>query len=147
MWGAKKTIHLTELKKLVKKSWSKIGLRRQHTNNRLAEHKILKLEDELKISEAKLIWRWEKNKIPLGIKNIITEIDSNNLRNRKFVRNRDWSNDSIAYRLATRALKEIKEIEIARTKKGLVKKYKNSILLTNYNTPCTIRNCFICLNP
>ncbi len=46
----------------------KIGQRRQHTNNRLMENKILKLEDEIKISEVKLIWRWLKNKIPLGFK-------------------------------------------------------------------------------
>ena len=143
----KKTTSLSNLKKLIKKSWSKIGLRRQHTNERLVEHKILKLEDELRIAEAKIIWRWEKNKIPLGIKSIIIETDSNNLRNRKFQRDREWSNDSIAYRLATRAMKEIKDIEIARSKKGLVKKYKNTTLLTNYNTPCTSRNCYICLNP
>ena len=147
IWGAKKTTSLSNLKKLIKKSWSKIGLRRQHTNERLVEHKILKLEDELRIAEAKIIWRWEKNKIPLGIKSIIIETDSNNLRNRKFQRDREWSNDSIAYRLATRAMKEIKDIEIARSKKGLVKKYKNTTLLTNYNTPCTSRNCYICLNP
>ena len=113
----------------------------------LEKHKILKLEDELKVSEIKIIWRWLKNKIPLGLKDIIVEVTSNNLRNRKFQRNREWSHDSIAYRLATRALKEIKDIDIAKSKKGLVKKYKNSTLLVNYNTPCSSRNCYICLNP
>jgi len=60
VWGAKKSQQLTELKKLVKKYWTKTGQRRQHTNERLKEHKILKVEDELRIAEAKLIWRWEK---------------------------------------------------------------------------------------
>ena len=147
IWGSKKTASLTSLKKLIKKSWSKIGMRRQHTNERLLEHKILKLEDELSISEAKIIWRWEKNKIPLGIKSILTEIPTNNLRNRKFQRDREWSHDSIAYRLASRAMKEIKDIEIAKSKKGLVKKFKDTTLLLKYDTPCTIRNCYICINP
>jgi len=57
VWGAKKSQSLTELKKLLKKSWTKIGQRKQHTNERLKNHMILKLEDELKIAEVKLIWR------------------------------------------------------------------------------------------
>jgi len=64
---------LTELKKATKRIWSKIGLRRQHTNTRLIEHKILKIEDELKLAELKIIWRWMKNRIPLGLKDIISE--------------------------------------------------------------------------
>jgi len=64
-WGAKKTATLTELKRLIKKSWVKIGKRKQHTNERLIEHRILKLEDELKIAEAKIIWRWDKKKYHL----------------------------------------------------------------------------------
>ena len=122
-------------------------MRRQHTNDRLREHKIIKLEDELRIAEVKIIWRWLKDKFPLGIKDITVEITTNNLRNRKFQRDREWSHNSIAYRLVTRALKEIKDIEIAKSKKGLVKKYENTMLLVNYNTPCTLRNCYICLNP
>jgi len=144
VWGAKKSQSLTELKKAVKKSWTKIGQRRQHTNERLREHKILKLEDELRISEVKIIWRWEKKKIPQGLKEIIVEETGLNLRNRKFKRNHNWNQDSIAYRLANRAKNEIKEIEIAKSKKGLTKKYKNNICLVNFNTQCRIRNCFIC---
>jgi len=52
--------------------------------------------------------------------------------------------DSIAYRLATRANKEIKEIEIARSLKGLSRKYKNNYVLIDYATPCRIRNCRFC---
>jgi hypothetical protein len=48
--GSKKTNSLTELRKTVKKIWTKIGPRYQHTNDRLKELKILKLEDELKNS-------------------------------------------------------------------------------------------------
>jgi len=144
VWGAKKTQSLTELKKSVKKSWTKIGKRKQHTNERLSEHKMLKLEDELEIAEIKLIWRWQTHKIPMGLRNLIEERNINNLRNRQFVRHRLWNQDSIAYRLATRAKKEIKEIEIARSKKGLVKKYKNKKWLVSYATNCRIRNCFIC---
>jgi len=107
-------------------------------------NKILKLEDELKIAEIKIVWRWLKNKIPLGLKDIIEERNVANLRNRHFIRDRHWKQDSIAYRLATRAKNEIKDIEIARSKKGLTKKYKNKILLVEYNTPCRIRNCLIC---
>ena len=54
--------------------------------------------------------------------------------------------ESIAYRLATRAKNEIKEIEIARSKKGLTKKYINKCLLIDYAQPCRIRNCLNCQN-
>ena len=73
----------------------------------------MKLKDELRTAEMKMIWRWEKKKISLGLKNIITEIDQNRLRNRKFFREVRWKQDNISYRLATRAMKDIKDIEIA----------------------------------
>ena len=92
-----------------------------------------------------MIWRWEKKKIPLGLTEIVKENNNRNLRQRKFIRDIRWNNDSIAYRLATRAMKEIKEIEIARSKKGLVKKYRNMIILT-YTNNCRIRNCLYCNN-
>ncbi len=100
--------------------------------------------DELRMAEIKMIWRWEKKKIPKGLKDIIEENTNLNLRNRKFERHRRWNQDSVAYRLAIRANKEIRDIEIARSKKGLVKKYKNNICLVEYDTRCRIRNCFIC---
>ena len=64
VWGAKQTLEKTELKKQLKKIWSKIGLCKQHTNERLKEHRILKLEDEIKLAEMKIIWRWEKTRFP-----------------------------------------------------------------------------------
>jgi hypothetical protein len=122
----------------------KNGKRKQHTHERLREHKILKLEDELKIAEAKIIWRWNKKKIPLGLRSIIEERHDNRLRNRQFVRDHRWTQESIAYRLSPRATKEIKDIEIAKSKKGLVKKNRNKTFLIDYNTNCRIRNCCIC---
>jgi len=85
-----------------------------------------------------------QKKIPLGLSSIIEERHDNRLRNRQFVRNHNWSQDSIAYRLSTRASKEIKEIEIAKSKKGLVKKLRNKAFLIDYNSNCRIRNCYIC---
>ncbi len=90
--------------------------------------------------------RWTKKRLPLGLKDIITERVGRNLRNRQFVRERSWRQDSIAYRLATRAKNEINEIEIARSKKGLTKKYINKCLLIDYAQPCRIRNCLNCQN-
>jgi hypothetical protein len=143
IWGAKKSTKLTELKTQLKKIWKKIGTYPQHTNAKLIEHGILRLEDELKIAEIKIIWRWNNKKIPKGLANIIQEREVVQLRNRQFVRNNNWKHDSISYRLATRAKNEIKDIVIAKSKKGLTKKYKKSILL-NYNIPCNTRNCYIC---
>ncbi len=135
---------MTELKKFLKKIWSKIGQRRLHTNQRLTEHKILKLNDELKLAEMKLIWRWEKKKIPSGLKNILIENNTRTLRNRQFRREPRWKSDSIADRLAVRATKEIQNITIAKSINGLKNKIKKTCLLVDYNTQCNIRNCFIC---
>jgi hypothetical protein len=144
VWGAKKTSTLTELKKLIKKIWTKIGPRHIHTNERLQNLKILKLEDELEISESKIVWRWLKSKIPTGLKDVIVERVKIYLRKRQFIRERDWKLDSISYRLATRAKNNCVELELARSKKGLAKKLKNNTLLIKYNTQCNIRNCNIC---
>jgi hypothetical protein len=142
-WGAKKNSGRKELIKQLKRTWIKIGPRKMHTNKRLINFNIYKLEDEIRIQEAKVIWRWEKNKIPDGLKDIIEEKRDRDLRNRQFVRHRNWKQDSIAYRLATRAIKEITEIECARSNTGLKRKFKKMIRLT-YEGDCRIRNCFIC---
>ncbi len=60
-----------------------------------------------------------KKRIPLGLKDIITERVGRQLRNRQFIRERTWRQDSVAYRLATRTKTELNEIEVARSKKGL----------------------------
>ena len=67
-----------------------------------------------------------------------------NSRKRSFERDRLWKQDSLSYRLATTAIKEIDEIQIAKSKKGLKNKYINKCLLIDYVTPCRTRNCFIC---
>jgi len=128
---------------LLKRIWTKIGPRFQHTNERLLNTNILKFDDEIKLQEVKLIWRWDKNKIPKGLINLITENRGRELRNRQFQRSHGWKKSSISYRLATRAMKEINEITCARSKNGLKNKYKRIIRLT-YTGNCRIRNCYIC---
>ncbi len=142
-WGAKKSIDRANLVKQINKSWLKIGKKYQHTHNRLKEHSLFKLEDEIRMQEAKLIWKWEKKKIPKGLNGILTEENTRRLRSRKFTRKPKWKQNSISFRLATRAMKEIDEISCARSKLGLKRKFKKIIQL-NYNTDCSNRNCFIC---
>jgi hypothetical protein len=43
-----------------------------------------------KIAEIKIIWRWDKKKLPHGLKNIISETTGAALRNRKFNRPLSW---------------------------------------------------------
>ncbi len=142
-WGAKKSNNRTDLITTLKRVWSKIGPRRIHTNERLSNFGIFKLEDEIRIKEVKVIWKWLKNKIPDGLKDIITERNTRNLRNRQFTRDNSWKQSSISYRLATRAMKEIDEICCARSITGLKNKYKK-IIKSSYQGACNIRNCYIC---
>ncbi len=144
VWGAQNTNSLSDLKKLLKKIWSKIGQRRIHTNQRLAEHKILKFVDEVKLAEMKIIWRWTKKKIPKGLNDIIVENQNRILRRRQFIRDPSWTTNSIASRLAKRSIQEIDHIEIARSLNGLKNKMKKNCFLLEYNTQCNIRNCYIC---
>jgi len=60
------------------------------------------------------------------------------------VREHSWKTDSIAYRLATRSNNEMKDIEIAKSKRGLGRKYKNNSILIDYVIPCRVRNCRFC---
>ena len=95
------------------------------------------------LSEVKLIWRWEKKKIPTGLEQILVEKNDRQLRRRKFERGQRWKLDSISNRVATRAVTEISEIEKINTKSTLKNHYKKRIINT-YRTDCRIRNCFIC---
>ena len=52
-----------------------------HTLNRLKEHELLKLKDELSFQESKYIWKWKKYKIPKSLKEIVSE-QLDNLRAR-----------------------------------------------------------------
>lgn len=141
--GCKKSNDRSNLIKQVKRSWRKIGRQFQHTNERMKEFNLFTIDDEIRLQEVKMIWRWEKNKIPDGLKSIITEVRDERLRNRKFTRDRKWKKESISYRLATRAMKEINEVSCARSKNGLKNKYRKIIQL-NYNSNCVTRNCYIC---
>ena len=109
------------------------------------KHGILKFDDEVAMSEIKIVWRWEKNKIPLGLKSIIVEKLTRQLRNRQFESNVRWKPNSISRRIAIRAKNEIKEIELCKTINAIKKKIKLKIL-NSYNTICNVRNCFICSN-
>jgi hypothetical protein len=82
--------------------------------------------------------------IPLGLCDIITEVNNRTLRNIKFIKNRLWKQDSISYRLADRATKEIKEIEISKSIRGLKNKIIKKCFLVDKNTLCRVRNCYIC---
>ena len=93
-----------------------------------------------------MIWRWEKQRLPEGLKDTIIEKRGRVLRHRQFERKPLWKQNSISFRLATRASKEIEEISCAMSITGLKNKYKKIIQL-DYQGHCTIRNCFICSRP
>ncbi len=66
--GSKKIFSNDQPEKNSKKVWTIIGQRNQHTNNRLKELQILKLEEELKLAEIKVIFRWERIRYQLDQK-------------------------------------------------------------------------------
>ncbi len=78
---------------------------------------MLKLEDQLRTREMKIVWsREKKKKLLISLNSIIGErLFGHNLRNRKFKISINWKNNSIANRLATIT---IKEIETGRSKKN-----------------------------
>ena len=144
VWGAKKSREKTDLIKILKRIWKKVDGRQMHTEKKLKELGIIKFCDEIRLAECKLVWRWDKAKIPKGLANIIKEKNNRQLRTRQFERKANWKTNSIAYRLTTRALKEIEEISCAKSKGGLKKKYKKIILQAYDSDPCRTRNCYIC---
>jgi len=77
---------LKPLDKILMKIWSKIGQYRMHTLNRLKKFGIMKFNDELKLQEIKFVWKWQKNKTPESLKQLITE-KNDNLRGRRFIIN------------------------------------------------------------
>ncbi len=145
VWGGAAPNILKPLNRSISKAWKRIGRYKMHTLNRLKEYRILKLEDEVELQETKLIWKWEKNKLPSSLRNIIVE-RQNNLRNRSFVIPRNSKNCSINSRLAKRASKVIHSISQFRTKRTLLKHTKQSILDNKYSFQCSRRNCYICRN-
>ncbi len=143
VWGAKKTSNLSELKTTTKRIWKKIGPFTQHTNVRLFNNSILKLEDEVALSEAKFIWKWNKQQVPIGVQPLIKEKNQRSFRCRKFYRHPKWKLDSLSSRLAIRANNEMSYLEKFNTKQTF-KKHSKIKLLEKYNPECRIRNCLIC---
>ena len=128
---------------MLSKIWKKIGTYRQHTLNKLQEHKILKLEHELEIQELKLIWKWSKNKVPASLRPLIIE-KPNTLRSRRFESIRTSKLDSINYRLSKRSTNNIGKIEKFTSTKCLSNNLRKDIFNDLYNFSCVTRNCFIC---
>ncbi len=139
-WGG---ANLNQLNKTVKKIWRKIGKRKQHTLHKLKENGILKIEDELEVQETKIVWKWEKDKLPPGSKQILVE-KNDNLRGRRFERHRRIGGKTINARLAKRAELTIEGTRSIKTKKAVVSLTKKKIIDEKYNMVCRNRACYIC---
>jgi len=120
IWGGASASALKPLERLLSKIWSKIGLRRMHTLNRLNKFGLLKLSDELKLQESKVVWKWNLKKLPKSLNGILSE-RHDNLRGRRFNLNRNWKSGSISKRIANRANLSISELAVFRTKITLTK--------------------------
>jgi hypothetical protein len=144
IWGGAKQNKLQPVVKVLGKIWKKFGRQYMHTNRRLIDYKLLKLEDEVRIQENKIVWKWENKKLPKSLLNIIEE-KQDRLRGRRFNLLRNANSSSINYRLT----------KIANTNMTEIMKHKNIESLTStlriraldqYDSPCRTRNCFICRN-
>ncbi len=143
VWGGAKQSKLTIIEKTLSKIWRKLGPRIMHTNKRLTQFNILKLTDELKIQESKIIWKWEHKKLPKSLLSLIEE-KTDRLRGRRFVTIRGSKTGSIHDRLTKRA-GQINEISRFTSLDTLSKSLK-TVAQDQYNTRCRIRNCYTCLN-
>ena len=143
VWGGAKQCNLKPLNQSLRKIWSKIGAKKQHTLNRLKEHQILKIEDELAVQETKLVWKWDKQKLPPGTQSLIIE-RVNNLRGRHFDVFRNSKACSINNRLAKRAGQEVRSVMTIKSKKTVVSRARNKILESKYSYTCSNRTCYIC---
>lgn len=114
-----------------------------HTNKRLTQYGILKLTDEIKLQEAKIIWKWDKKKLPKSLSTILEE-KQDRLRGRRFITMRGSKPNSIHCRLV-KAAGKIEEISKCTTIENLTKMVRE-IALDQYKAPCRTRNCFICRN-
>ena len=142
VWGGAKKNKMIILERTLKKVWRKFGSHYMHNNARLLQNNLLKLDDELLIQEAKIIWKWEKKKNPKGLQMILEEkIDR--LRGRRFKSIRNIKPNSINSRLAKNANYNITSIANNKSLKSLSQSLKMRAL-DSYNLPCRTRNCFIC---
>ena len=111
-------------------------------NQRLHQNNILKLEDELLIQEAKIVWKWDKKRIPKSLQPVIEE-KTDRLRNRRFKTIRNMKTNSINSRLAKIANNSMTLIASNKSTKSLSQSLKKRAL-DSYNLACRSRNCFIC---
>ena len=86
-----------------------------------------------------------KKILPKSLNNIIKE-KKDNLRKRRFESSIIWKVNSIADRLTKRANKDIGEISIAMSKKGLANKLRKETLVCKYKFLCKRKNCYTCIN-
>jgi len=143
VWGGAAKTKLKPLETALKRCWKNMGPRKQHTLNRLQSLEILKLEDELEIQEAKFIWKWEKSKLPLSNRSLLSErVD--NLRHRRFNKDRNSPSNSIGTRLSNRATTSITYLSTFKTKRTLIRTLKKTIVNTRYQFRCRRRGCYIC---
>ena len=143
VWGGAKKGSLKPVTSMLSRAWKKMGRYKQHTLPRLKALKILKFEDELAVQEEKLIWKWEKSKTPKGLNKILIEkVDQ--LRGRRFVKYTRAKQESINFRLASRADKVITKVSQLTSKRCVTTHARNDLFNTKYNFSCTVRNCFIC---
>jgi len=143
IWGAA-GIKNMELTKTLKKVIRKLGPRIRHTNRRLVEYNINTFPDEIKLSECKLIWKWEKKVLPKGIRELIEEKTNIRLRNRRFNIDRKWKKQSISHRLSKRATEEIAVLGKYKDIKSLSKGLKQNSMDNYERNQCLTRNCYIC---
>ena len=142
VWGGAKKTKLSILDRTLKKVWRKFGSRFMHTNQRLIQNNLLKLEDELLIQEAKIVWKWDKRKIPKSLQPVIEE-KNDRLRGRRFKTFRNMKTNSINSRLAKIANSTMTLIASHKSTKSLSQSLKKRAL-DSYSLPCRTRNCFIC---
>ena len=143
IWGSA-GVKNTELNKTLKKIIRKLGPRIRHTDKRLLDYDIISLEDELKLTEKKIIWKWNKKELPKGIGTLLKEKQDLNLRNRRFEMHRKWKKTSIAYRLGKRATEEVAALAKYKTSKSLSKDFKKCTMENLSSKRCLVRNCYIC---
>jgi len=143
-WGGANDTAKKPLIVTLRKIWKKIGKRLMHTLPRLQKYNLLKLEDEIKLQEFKMLWRWNAKKLPESLLDIIVE-RQDRLRGRRFNIPIHLKNNAISTRLTKRANTSMIDIANHRSKKKLATHIKKSSL-DQYSFTCNNRNCFICLN-
>jgi len=114
-----------------------------HTLNRLQKFGLILFEDELRLQELKFIWKWENNKLPNSLNELLKE-KQDRLRGRRFA----YLNNNprgVHNRLTKRANTEINMVSGVMSKDTMVKRIKKKLFEEKYKFTCAARHCFICL--